>query len=760
MGGSICNYNKSNQCIQTSYTNLPIIEDNYKSNKKHTYKYYSNLIPCQKDVINNLSKIKENSKSINMIKINKDFFKSKNNSSSDIINNLDTNNIKISHQKNIITEIELEKIKSDIIKKFNEEIKQFAEVIPIENFHSIYNSDFSLKQIHEFIQENFNDDICNKKFRKTFSQPPLLFKQDKSIYKGSFNFNGKKEGFGILIDSSGNKYIGEWKNDLFHGLGILLSKNGDFYQGDFIKGKMEGSGVFYSSQCKYNYIGEFLENKFDGKGKITYEGHDLYNYYEGNFSEGYKHGSGNLVYKDGSCYKGNFDKNNFEGNGIFIFSDGRKYNGTWKKNKMDGSGVFTWEDGTKYKGQYKNNIKEGNGVYSFGANLYDGTWVDNLPHGQGMLLNEGLRIEGIFRYGKLVEIIKSKSANKNLFLVENINNCETEAFKNQGFYLSQKEDNTEIFQKCYKSCSLCNKGLEKNPLTNEENHNCIQCANNYYRLFDYFLIYNCYGDEMIEKGYRLVRNHWQICYESCDTCSSAPTFDNKNNLISHNCLSCYEGYNFIYQTNDCANETFLEKGYYLDDNDNFYKKCDISCATCDKYSNSINPKCKKCNNDLLYFKAENLPNDICYNKSMIEEINEEYVLSERLDDEGNSYSIWGFCYKRCTACLKLGNDFEHGCTACIPQHYLIYNTTNCVTDNEVVNNGYYFNKTLLKYVKCDDSCINCFEGPNQQTTNCKQCNNDKEYFSIEGKTNTLCRSEQTIEEGYYLNILSDPPKWK
>ena len=304
MGGSICNYNKSNQCIQTSYTNLPIIEDNYKSNKKHTYKYYSNLIPSQKDVINNLSKIKENSKNLNIIKINKDFFKSKNNSSSDIINNLDTNNIKISHQKNIITEIELEKIKSDIIKKFNEEIKQFAEVIPIEKFNSIYNSDFSLKQFDEFIQENFNDDICNKKFRKTFSQPPLLFKQDKSIYKGSFNFNGKKEGFGILIDSSGNKYIGEWKNDLFHGLGILLSKNGDFYQGDFIKGKMEGSGVFYSSQCNYNYFGEFLENKFDGKGKITYEGHDLYNYYEGNFSEGYKHGSGNLIYKDGSCYKG------------------------------------------------------------------------------------------------------------------------------------------------------------------------------------------------------------------------------------------------------------------------------------------------------------------------------------------------------------------------------------------------------------------------------------------------------------------------
>ena len=351
-------------------------------------------------------------------------------------------------------------------------------------------------------------------------------------------------------------------------------------------------------------------------------------------------------------------------------------------------------------------------------------------------------------------------SNKNLFLVENLNNCEPEDFKNMGFYLYQLEDNSKIFKKCYKSCSLCDKDLEIDPITNEENHNCIQCANNYYRLLDDPHEYNCYGDEMINKGYRLVRNHWQICYDSCGTCSAPPTFDSKNNLISHNCLTCYEEHNFIYETNDCANETYLEKGYYLDDNDHFYKKCYISCATCDKYSNEENPKCKKCNNDLLYFKAENRPDDICYNNSMIKEIDEKYVLSERFDEEGNSYSIWGFCYQKCITCLKNGNEDEHGCTACIPNYHLIYNSTNCVTDNEATNSGYYFNKTFLKYVKCDDSCINCYRGPNEETTNCKKCNIDKEYYSIEGKTNTLCRSEQTIEEGYYLNVLSNPPKWK
>ena len=347
--------------------------------------------------------------------------------------------------------------------------------------------------------------------------------------------------------------------------------------------------------------------------------------------------------------------------------------------------------------------------------------------------------------------------NKNLYLVENLNICESEDFKNMGFYLEQLDDTTKIFKKCHESCSLCDKGLEINILTDKENHNCIECANNYYRLRDDPYENNCYSDEMISKGYRLVRNFWQICYDNCDTCDGPPIFDSNNNLISQNCQTCYIDHYFIYQTNDCENDTILERGYYLDDNDHFYKKCDISCATCNKYSNSENPRCIKCNNDLLYFKAENKPNDICYNRSMIADT--EYVLSERFDEEGNSYMIWGYCYELCVTCLKLGNEEEHGCTSCIPKYYLIYNSTNCVTDNYATNNGYYFNKTYLKYVQCDESCINCHGGPKEGTTNCKKCNNEKGYYSIEGKTNTLCRSEQTIEEGYYLNTLSNPPKW-
>jgi hypothetical protein len=125
-------------------------------------------------------------------------------------------------------------------------------------------------------------------------------------------------------------------------------------------------------------------------------------------------GEGNLLFRDGSYYKGNFNQNRFNGRGKFNFQDGRKYNGDWKNNNMDGIGKFSWDDDTKYNGEYRNNVREGNGVYSFGANLYDGHWVNGLPHGEGTLLNDGLRIVGLFRYGKMLEMTESKGANRDI----------------------------------------------------------------------------------------------------------------------------------------------------------------------------------------------------------------------------------------------------------------------------------------------------------------------------------------------------------
>ena len=415
MGVAICNCNKDSQNIPTSYTNYPLIDEtnnNNKNKKRYVNKYFSNNIILQK--IKAPFESKNKNINMNIINTNKEFLNPKN-----YWSNIDTNKVldyfNYQNSNNIISQ-NLDKEKFQIIKNFDKKIKQHAEYISEEKFNEIENNSI-IKQLEENLEKiyninnNINTNNNNKLQLKIFARPALLFKEDKSIYKGSWNYQGKKEGYGIYIDSEGNKYRGNWSKDQFNGEGILLSINGDFYKGEFTSGKMEGIGIYYSSKKKYKYLGEFKNNKFHGKGKLIYDDHTTY---EGGFFDGYIEGEGNLLFIDGSYYKGNFEKNKFSGKGKFFFKNGRKYFGDWKDNAMDGLGTFTWDEDTKYKGEYKNNKKEGNGVYSFGANLYDGYWVNNLPHGKGTLLNEGLRIEGNFRYGKIVEITEIKGANRDI----------------------------------------------------------------------------------------------------------------------------------------------------------------------------------------------------------------------------------------------------------------------------------------------------------------------------------------------------------
>ena len=167
-------------------------------------------------------------------------------------------------------------------------------------------------------------------------------------------------------------------------------------------------------------------------------------------------------------------------------------------------------------------------------------------------------------------------------MVSDLKNCELESFKVHGYYLSESQDNPDIkiFYKCFISCSLCDKGKEFDLETNQDNHNCLTCRENYYHLKNDLNPNNCYNEEeMKPKKYYLVRNYWTICHENCGTCDERPEYDNNNKLISQNCLTCYKDLHFIYNTLDCSDDSILEKGYYFDDNDLKYHKCNIQCKS-------------------------------------------------------------------------------------------------------------------------------------------------------------------------------------
>ena len=92
---------------------------------------------------------------------------------------------------------------------------------------------------------------------------------DGSEYKGEWNQEGQRHGFGTLILNDSTKYIGEFENGLCHGLGVMTFPDGSKYEGEFTYGKFEPCGVF--TRCdKMRYEGEFKCGKVNGRGILTF----------------------------------------------------------------------------------------------------------------------------------------------------------------------------------------------------------------------------------------------------------------------------------------------------------------------------------------------------------------------------------------------------------------------------------------------------------------------------------------------------------
>ena len=74
-----------------------------------------------------------------------------------------------------------------------------------------------------------------------------------------------REGKGIAYLSNGNKYDGEWKNNMKDGKGIFYYKNGNRYEGDWKNNRKEGKGTFYF-QNGNRYEGDIKNDLREGKG--------------------------------------------------------------------------------------------------------------------------------------------------------------------------------------------------------------------------------------------------------------------------------------------------------------------------------------------------------------------------------------------------------------------------------------------------------------------------------------------------------------
>nr|WP_246605586.1 hypothetical protein [Sphaerospermopsis torques-reginae] len=96
----------------------------------------------------------------------------------------------------------------------------------------------------------------------------------------------------------------------------MIFTNGSRYDGEFKNGKRYGCGRFvYPVNISYYeyYIGQFVNDKFNGLGKIKW--------------------------KDGSEYRGHFRDSKCDGKGIFQFPDGSFKSGVWQNGDLLDSNI-------------------------------------------------------------------------------------------------------------------------------------------------------------------------------------------------------------------------------------------------------------------------------------------------------------------------------------------------------------------------------------------------------------------------------------
>ncbi len=297
-----------------------------------------------------------------------------------------------------------------------------------------------------------------------------------------------------------------------------------------------------------------------------------------------------------------------------------------------------------------------------------------------------------------------------LYLVYEINNCETLDLLQTGYYL----DNN-ILYKCFDNCYNCTS------LSNNENMNCDLCKNeNYHKIYK---TNNCYNDELLTNGFIYTEINGEYfyikCYESCKSCS-----DTSNNSHDQKCIECKNNYYFEYDTKNCYNENYYNNGYYLNSTDNFWHKCYESCSTCTKYYENGNTNCILCNIENGYYPLED-NTTLCINES--NKPNNYY-----LNKTSNNYIK---CYSTCLTCSNKGNEIEHFCLNCIEN--LIFYKNNCLT---ICPEDYY---------NYENYCYS-------------ECPNNYYSYSITRQCVNICPENSTlsynkkncVQNGYHLNITS------
>ena len=227
----------------------------------------------------------------------------------------------------------------NIIKK----IKTSESSIP--RLEEIKNQIFDANQDNKMWQ-TINSFLIGFKMGSTDFTKFAKFVIFKDNYKTMYNW--------ILVNKNYYEIFQPFMRNLKRFYDTIKRKEEVFF-GEIYMNKKEGTMIYLNGAV---YVGEWKDDKINGKGTYTYPSGDVY---VGDFKDGKINGKGTCTFACGNVYDGDWKDKRPHGNGKMTYVDGRVYVGEFKDGKRHGKGTYTWADGRVYVGEFKDVKRHGKG---------------------------------------------------------------------------------------------------------------------------------------------------------------------------------------------------------------------------------------------------------------------------------------------------------------------------------------------------------------------------------------------------------------
>nr|ADD95793.1 hypothetical protein [uncultured organism MedDCM-OCT-S08-C288] len=171
--------------------------------------------------------------------------------------------------------------------------------------------------------------------------------------------------------------------------------SGDVYVGQFdADGRKQGMSTYYWAAGADEEVNVEDESTYKAK-------------YEGEYLDGKRHGSGTMVFPDGSVYEGDWARDAREGEGLYTYPSGDMYAGHWKSNLKHGEGTYLYESNqdSHLRGTWKDGeVDAAEWVFNDGT-IYRGDFSDSAPKGRGAYSYSNGNVQvGSFQPGNMPQV--------------------------------------------------------------------------------------------------------------------------------------------------------------------------------------------------------------------------------------------------------------------------------------------------------------------------------------------------------------------